>query len=314
MADFHTIDPASASPAEVYHLLIGAVVPRPIAFVSTVDNAGRANLSPYSFFNAMGSAPPTLVFSVARRGHDHSTKDTLNNLLVRGEAVVHVVPYALVEQMSLTSADFPAGVSEFEKAGLTPLPAVRVQPPRVAEAPVAFECRVEQIVPLGSRGGSGNMVVCSVLLAHVRADVLDGRGRIDPDRLDAVGRMGGSGYVRTSGTALFEVARPGHPAQAGFDHLPEPVRHSPVLTGNELGRLAAFLPRPDVDAVQVFWRDADNRAEVARIQAATGDLTTACHLVARRYLSAGDVTTAWKALSGPAEGRHPVPGVSAPSP
>ncbi|MGB3617102.1 MAG: flavin reductase family protein, partial [Catalinimonas sp.] len=143
MPAFQTLDPAAATTSEVYSLLIGAVVPRPIAFASTIDAEGRPNLSPYSFFNAMGSTPPTLVFSPARRGRDHTTKDTLDNLRAHGEVVISVVTYPMVEQMSLTSAEFPKGVSEFEKGGFTAVPSERVRPPRVGESPVSFECRVD---------------------------------------------------------------------------------------------------------------------------------------------------------------------------
>jgi len=213
--DFLTLDPAALPVLELHPFLLGTVSPRPIALASTVDAEGRPNLAPFSYFNVFSAAPPVLVFSPARRGRDNTTKHTLDNVLAVPEVVIHLVDYALVGASSLASSDFPAGVNEFAKAGLTELPSECVRPPRVAEAPVAFECRVDRVEPLGAGAGAGNLVICEVVRMHLRRDVLGADGRPDPARLDLVGRCGGETYVRAGGMrCLFGPNRARPPAWA----------------------------------------------------------------------------------------------------
>ena len=194
-----TIDPKELTIPRLHSYLQGAVVPRPIALASTVDAAGNVNLSPFSFFNVFSTNPPILVFSPSRRGRDNTTKHTYENVKVVPEVVIHIVTYAMVEQVSLASCEYPRGVNEFIKAGLTAVPSDRVKPPRVAESPVAFECKVNQVIELGSAGAAGNLVICEVLRMHIRESVLDAEGRIDPFKLDAVARMGADYYLRAQG-------------------------------------------------------------------------------------------------------------------
>ncbi len=238
------IDPEQIATKDLHQYILGAVAPRPIAFASTISADGIPNLAPYSFFNAFSSNPPILIFSANRRVENNTTKDTLRNIEETREVVINVVTHAIVRQMALCSVDYSAEINEFEKAGFTPLPARRVRPFRVAESPVHIECVVEDILPLGDKGGAGNLIVCRVVLMHLSEDILTPTGRIDPHKIDLVGRMGRFYYARASGAAVFEVVQKTNELGVGFDALPERVRHSPVLTGNELARIAALTRLP----------------------------------------------------------------------
>lgn len=246
-----TIDFSSLTPREAYGYLSAAVAPRPICFASTVDKRGKVNLSPYSFFNVVSGDPPMMVFAPQLSGRDGSAKDTLNNVLEVPEVVINVVNHALVEQMSLSSTAYPSGVNEFVKAGLTQTPSDVITPPRVGESPVAFECVVDRVIALGDGPMAGNMVLARAVRVHVRGEYLTD-GKLDPTLLDLVGRMGGSDYVRASGDALFEIPKPIRTLGIGVDSLPERVRHSDVLTGNDLGRLGNLEQLPTAAEVQAL--------------------------------------------------------------
>ncbi|MEN7546429.1 flavin reductase family protein [Rapidithrix thailandica] len=278
-----TINPKEVSTAEFHSYLLGAVAPRPIAFASTVDQAGNINLSPFSFFNAFGANPPTLVFSPARRVRGNTTKHTLENILEVKETVINVVNYDMVEQTSLASTEYEKGVNEFIKAGFTPLPSEKVRPPRVAESPVQFECAVKDVISLGREGGAGNLIICEVLLAHVREEVLNEQGKIDPTLMHLVGRMGGDWYCRTSLENMFEVAKPLRKKGIGVDQLPEAIKKSHILTGNDLGKLGNVeqIPSPkELEPVSV-----DEQKKRANP-----------HEYAHQLLQSGNILAAWKVL------------------
>lgn len=206
MSDFLTLDPADLNPTEAYKLLLGSVLPRPIAFVSTQSPEGVPNLAPFSFFNAVCSKPPTLMFSAMRRGNDGEKKDTLRNIEATGEFVVNVVSEDIVEPMNQCAADYPYGVDEFQAAGFTPAPSRIITPPRVLESPINMECRLNQIIEVGDGGiGSGSLVLGTIVFFHIRADLYD-QGRILTDRLKPVARLAGAAYCPVRGT--FELARP----------------------------------------------------------------------------------------------------------
>ena len=244
------IDPADNSNSRFYRYMTAAVAPRPICFAATVDAEGRPNLSPFSYFNAFSTTPPILIFSPALRGRDGTTKDTLDNVLVVPECTISMVRHSMVEQMSLSSAEYPTGVNEFEKAGFTAVPSERVKPPRVGEAPVSFECVVDQVIPLGEQGGAGNLVIARVVLMHIDDAYLDENDHLDTRKLDLVGRMGGSDYVRANGEALFEIPKPTQALGIGVDALPASARNSKVLTGNDLGRLGSAPQLPNEEMLQ----------------------------------------------------------------
>ena len=263
-----TLDPTtSTNQKEIHDLLLGTVAPRPIALASTVDSAGNVNLSPFSFFNIFSTRPAILVFSPSRRQRDNTTKHTLENILETKEVVINTVSYAIVEQVSLASSEYGKGINEFSKAGLTEIKSERVRPPRVMESPASFECRVLEVKSLGTQGGAGNLVICEVILIHVQDIILGSKGKIDPQKVDSVARMGADFYCRVNGDSIFELPKPGFPVGIGIDLLPDHIRTSPVLTGNNLGRLANIDRIPTTDEVKDFsenfdfnrlWRGTEN--------------------------------------------------------
>lgn len=241
-----TIDPTSIPQPELHAYLLSAVAPRPICFASTIDAAGNVNLSPFSFFNVFSSNPPIMIFSPARSGRDNSLKHSHQNVKEVAEVVINIVNYPIVEQMSLSSTAYEKGVNEFTKAGLTQVPSEKVKPPRVGEAPVAFECSVTEVIELADTPGAGNLILAKVELIHINEEYLTD-GQLDTEKLDLVGRMGGSWYTRSSGDSLFEIPKPIRTKGIGVDALPKGIRESSILTGNNLGRLGNVeeLPRQE---------------------------------------------------------------------
>ena len=281
------IDPKEVSTAKFHGYMLGAVAPRPIAFASTINKNGNVNLSPFSFFNCFSANPPILIFSPARRVRDNTTKHTLDNVLVHDEVVINIVNYDMVEQMSLASTEYEEGVNEFVKSGLTPLNSDRVKPPRVAEAPAAFECKVIEVRPLGKEGGAGNLVICEVLVMHLNDEVLDEAGRVDPYKLDAVARMGANYYCRAQGDAIFEVAKPLTTKGIGVDQIPVSIRNSPILTGNNLGRLGNVEQLPSKEEVDQYAMRADVKEAIIHDR---------LHHLAKQLIDKGQIEDAWKVL------------------
>lgn len=285
-----SIRPAEVSARDFYSYMVGAVVPRPIAFVSSMSKDGKVNLSPYSFFNAFSAKPPVLVFGPVNSMRDGSTKNTLDNVLEHEEVTVNIVNYRMVEQMSLASTAYPKGINEFGKAGFTEAPSELVKPPFVREAPVSFECKVNQVIHLGQEGGAGNLVICEVLLMHIKEEVLDEKGSIDPQKLDAVGRMGGSYYCRASGEAIFTTLKPDREHGIGVDQLPEPIRTSSVLTGGDLAQLANVPQLPSSTDLALYQNEPEIKTVIA------SDNTEHRHLLAQQYIRSGKISKAWAAL------------------
>jgi flavin reductase (DIM6/NTAB) family NADH-FMN oxidoreductase RutF len=287
------ITPAEVKTSVLHQYLLGSVAPRPICFASTVDENGRPNLSPYSFFNVFGSNPPILVFSPSRKVRDNTVKHTLENIQATGEVVINMVNYAMVQQVSLSSCEYPKGTDEFVKAGFKKLPSVKVKPWRVAESPVQMECIVKQVIATGEQGGAGNLVICEVLLMHIDDATLNENGQIDPHKIDLVARMGADYYCRASGIAVFEVPKPNTELGMGVDALPESIRQSRILTGNHLGMLAncTAIPAPDPafydkqvsDIMQYFAMDA-------------ASLESELHRYAASLLDQGKLAHAWQVL------------------
>jgi len=298
-APFRTLDPALLQPSELHPFLVGAVAPRPVAFASTISADGQVNLSPYSFFNCFGSNPPILVFSPANRVRDNSQKHTLQNVREVPEVVIHICDYAMVEQMSLASTEYARGVNEFVKAGFTELPSQKVKPPRVAEAPAAFECVVEQIIELGQNNGAGNLIICRVVLAHFREDIVlpSGLG-IDPFKLDAIARLGGDWYCRAAGSSLFEVPKPNRNMGIGIDELPAHLRTSDLLTGNNLGRLANIErdALPTTAEVEAFRAEPLVAYTLNKYRADAPERHRQLTRLGQQFLEEGRLLDAWKVL------------------
>ena len=248
--------PKDLTTAQLHGYLLSAIAPRPIAFASTVDINGRPNLSPFSFFNVFSANPPILIFSPARRVRDNTTKHTLENAEVTKEVVINVVNYDIVQQMSLSSTEYPEGVNEFEKSGLTMSASDLVRPFRVAESPIQLECKVSNIVRLGTEGGAGNLVICEVLKLHIKQDILNEDGRVNQEKLDLVARAGGSYYSRAK-DGFFEIPKPLSSLGIGVDKLPETVRKSRVLTGNDLGILGNLATFPSSEDVDIYMKNSE---------------------------------------------------------
>ncbi len=285
-----SFDPKDLSTGRLHGYLLSAVAPRPIAFASTVDADGNPNLSPFSFFNVFSANPPILVFSPARRVRDNSVKHTLENVEATREVVINVVNYDMVHQVSLSSTEYAKGINEFAKAGLTMLKSDKVKPYRVAESPVQFECKVNDIIKLGNEGGAGNLVICEVVKFHITEEVLDDNNVIIQEKLDLVSRAGGDYYNRAK-KGFFEIPKPLQSLGIGVDAIPEHIRNSMILTGNDLGMLGNVEVLPTETQVGAFIQTISERhpkiSEMTHRQK---------HKLARNYLSYGDVASAWKVL------------------
>ena len=288
-----TVAPEAIPLPELFGYLTGAVAPRPIALVSTTNKQKEPNLSPFSFFNVFGAAPPTLVFSPSI-DRNQNTKHTYDNVGEHPEAVVSVVNYAMAEQVSLSSAEYPKGINEFVKAGLTAVPSMQVLPPRVGESPVSFECRVRQVIATGKGAGAGNLVICEILLIHIKEEVMHA-GTIDTQLLDPVGRMGGDWYCRAK-EGMFAIQKPIGKRCMGVDNMPKHVRESPVLTGNDLGKLGNVEVLPAEEAVARYA----THPEVSAIRSTSKDdfrtREEKYHQLAQRRLALNRVEEAWKIL------------------
>jgi flavin reductase (DIM6/NTAB) family NADH-FMN oxidoreductase RutF len=271
-----------------------AVAPRPVCFASTIDKAGNVNLSPFSFFNLFSSNPPIVVFSPARRVRDNSTKHTLENVLEVPEVVINIVDYDMVQQVSLSSCEFPKEVNEFVKAGFTQEAATLVQPPMVKESKVKMECKVVEVKPLGSEGGAGNLVICEVLRMHVDDSILNAEGTmIDQRKLQLIARLGGDWYCKVDEQSLFHVAKPNTQLGIGIDALPETIRNSAVLTGNNLGQLANVHEYPTVDAT---FEDERLKNIIQYFSINPDEMDKELHKYAKELLDAGKVNEAWQVL------------------
>ncbi len=290
MSSFKSIVPSEVSTRQLHGYLLGAVGPRPIALASTLDRDGNPNLSPFSFFNVFSANPPILIFSPARRVRNNTIKHTLQNAEETYEVVVNIVNYAMVQQMSLSSTEYPEGINEFIKSGLTMLPSEEVKPYRVAESPVQFECKVIRIEALGGEGGAGNLIICEVVKVHVSEDVLSDEGSIDPLKIDQVARMGGNWYTRAV-SGLFEVPKPLSSLGIGVDSIPETIRNSHILTGNDLGKLGNIDEMPEQQEINDFV-DSDHELREILLEEDIRKI----HIRAQDYLKENDVLSAWKVL------------------
>ena len=290
-----TLNPKDIATGKLHAYLLSAVAPRPIAFASTINADGTPNLSPFSFYNVFSSNPPIAIFSPARRVRDNTTKHTLDNVKHTPEVVLNAVNFDMVQQMSLSSTEYPYGVNEFEKAGFTAVASELVKPFRVKESPVQMECKVKEVIALGENGGAGNLIVCEILLVHIHESILDGQGRIDQHKIDLVARLGGDWYSRNSGNALFEVPKPLTTLGIGVDSIPVNIRNSHILSGNDLGKLgnveqipndidiATYIQSPEFILVSEEFK-IKQKGEQAR------------HEAAKHFLNKNDSATAWKIL------------------
>lgn len=281
-----TIIPNEIGIKAISNFLTSAVVPRPIAFVSTINADGQPNLSPFSFFNVFSSDPVVLIFSAAKSALTGKQKDTYHNVKAIPECVIHIANYAMVEQLSVTSGAYPSEVNEFIKGGFTEEPSVMVKPPRIKEAPVAFECKVTQVIELGDKGGSGNLVICEAVMIHVGENLLDANGNVIAEKLDPIARLGYNNYVRFTKDDIFETPKPLKAFGVGVDAIPQWIKEEGVLTGNELGKLASIAEIPSKE-------DINNDSELAEL---ISDYKDQSINEIKRLLSDNKIKEAWLVL------------------
>jgi flavin reductase (DIM6/NTAB) family NADH-FMN oxidoreductase RutF len=290
-----TFDPAKLPGKELHGLLLSSIAPRPICLASTIDADGNNNLSPFSYFNIFGTNPPLCIFSPARRVRDNTTKDTLHNADETREVVINLVNFDIVQQMSLSSTEYPTGVDEFVKSGLTAIASDLVAPMRVKEAPVQLECLVKDVVQTGDGGGAGNLIICEIIKIHVNDAVLLADSTIDQHKIDLVGRLGKNWYVRASGDALFEVEKPLTTLGIGVDQIPERIRKSYILTGNDLGMLGNVEKLPSKDEVLSVC-EHPRMKDIFRSSSDGLEARELLHEYAHELLLKGKVNKAWKVL------------------
>ena len=289
------INPKDLSTKDLHGYLLSSVGPRPIALVSTTDNEGRPNLSPFSFFNIFSANPPIAIFSPARRVRNNTTKHTLQNAASTKEVVINVVSYPIVEQTSLSSTEYKEGVNEFIKSGLTPVESIQVKPYRVKESPVQMECIVKNIISLGEEGGAGNLVVCEIVQMHISENILNEHHQIDPNKIDLVGRMGGNWYCRASNTSLFEVQKPNSKIGIGFNQLPQHIRNSDILSGNDLAKLANVESLPSMEDVEKFKGNKD-LVKILKSSVDEEQTRENLHYHCKKLLQENNVLDAWSTL------------------
>ena len=282
--------PSQINPVLLQSILQSAVAPRPIAFASTIDLDGNPNLSPFSFYNLFSTVPPILIFSPARRMRDNTIKHTLINCQNTKEVVINVVNYDIVQQMSLSSTEYADGVNEFLKSGLTQIPSDIVKPFRVKESPIQMECKVNQIIELGTEGGAGNLIICEVLKIHIQDDILDEFGKIDQTKIDLVSRLGNNWYSRAN-LGLFEVEKPITTLGIGVDNIPDFVKNSTIFDGNDLGKLGNVDCLPNQEEINTF---VDNNFVIKGIL--SSDDVQKIHNKAKEFLNINDALSAWKVL------------------
>lgn len=279
--------------AERQHYLQHAIAPRPICFASTIDKAGNINLSPFSFFNLFSTNPPIVIFSPARRVRNNTTKNTLENVLEVPEVVINIVTYDMVQQTSLASCEYPKGTNEFLKSGFTTEPATIVKPLMVKESKVKMECKVIEVKSLGTEGGAGNLVICEVLRMHIDDSLLDENERMDQRKIHHVARLGGDWYCKVDETNLFIVHKPNTELGIGVDALPENIRNSNILTGNELGQLANVQELPTIDPA---FDDNHLKQIIQYYSVNPEEMEKELHIYAKKLLHDGKVKEAWQIL------------------
>ncbi|AEA42173.1 flavin reductase family protein [Fluviicola taffensis] len=290
-----TLDPKELPIPKLHGYLLGAIGPRPIAFASTIDENGVNNLSPFSFFNVFSAAPPILIFSPARNGRTNTTKDTYNNVKNIPEVVINIVNMDILQQMSLSSSPFPSDVDEFVKAGLTPIASDTIKPMRVLEAPVQFECKVLEVKELGTEGGAGNLVICEVTKIHIHEDILAEDGTIDQKKINLVARMGGNWYCHANEASMFEITKPITTIGIGFDQLPEDIRTSSILSGNDLAQLAGVTEIPNETDVNEY-KLLELSDLFLNLEDEPVKLEEALHKRAKELITNNDIEGAWMTL------------------
>ena len=275
-----TIDITNGETDGLYKYLSSAITPRPIALVSTTDKDGNKNLAPFSFFNIFSVNPPIMIFSPVKSARFGNNKDTLENVKQIKECVIGLVNEDIAQQVSLASCSFDKNVNEFEKAGLIEVKSDLVTPSRISESPINFECKVNDIITLGDKGGAGNLVLAQILKIHIDRSILDVNEHIDPFKLNIVSRYGGDWYGKTTKNSLYKIAKPISKVGMGIDRLPDTIKNSSILSGSDLAILASIEEMPIKD----------------NLQSNTNRNLEEKHILAKQLLKEGNALEAWKIL------------------
>jgi len=278
---------------EAQNFLKHAIAPRPICFASTVDKSGNNNLSPFSYFNLFSGNPPVVIFSVLKRVRNNTIKHTLENILEVPEVAINIVDYKMVQQVSLSSCEYPKGTDEFIKAGFTKEASQLIKPPRVQESPVQMECKVLEVKSLGSEGGAGQLIICQVVMMHIDQKILDSDGKIDQQKLHHVARLGGNWYAKINEENLFQIEKPNTELGIGFDNLPSSIHTSKILTANQLGQLANVREIPEIDPA---FDDQNLKNIFQYFSIDPAEMERELHMYAASLLNEGKVSEAWQVL------------------
>lgn len=295
---FQSINPSEIPMPKLHEYLLSAVAPRPIAFVSTIDKNGNANLSPFSFFNVFGSNPPTLIFSPARSGRTGATKNTHDNVLEIPECVINIAHYDMLYQMNLAAHMYPKGVDEFAKSGLTKVESTTVKPPRVAECFVQIECKVKQVIETGQGGGAGNLIICEVTMIHINEAVLNEEGSIDPFKMNYIARMGKQFWAKIGVENIISVPgfKMANELGIGWDALPKSISHSEYLSANDVAQIASLHTFPTQEELNEL-RKADFVQEIfSENKNGVATLQKAFHLRAKTEIERGSLPLAFQLL------------------
>ena len=288
------IDIQQLAPAQRQAWLQHAIAPRPIALASTIDKEGNVNLSPFSFFNLFSSNPPIVIFSPARRVRDNTTKHTLENVMDIAEVAINICDYDMVQQVSLSSCEYPKGVDEFDKVGFTKQASSIIKPPLVKEAKIKLECRVNEIKSLGENKGAGQLIIAEVLMMHVDESILnEDKSNIDQTKINLIARLGGDWYLQSNEANLFKVPKPNTLLGIGVDALPQSIRSSKILSGNDLGMLANVNEMPTINAA---FEDEKMKHIVQYFSINPASMENEIQQYAKEILSVGDVEKAWQIL------------------
>lgn len=290
-----TISPKDVPIPKLHHYLTAAIGPRPIAFASTIDEHGTPNLAPFSFFNVFGANPPILVFSPARSGKTTKTKDSHENVKKIPECVINIVTHDIMDQMNLASSPFDIDIDEFKKSGLTPIASDEVRPFRVKESPVQMECKVLQVIETGTGGAAGNLIICEVVKIHISESILEEDQKIDPLKLDLIGRLGGDWFCRPNKHSMFKIHRHAREIVIGYDNIPEDIRLSSILSGKDLSKLAGVLELPNETDVNDYKLIELSELFIS-LEDEPAKLEVELHKLAKQQLEDNQVETAWKTL------------------
>ncbi|MCX7764089.1 MAG: flavin reductase family protein [Bacteroidia bacterium] len=243
MTTYRTLNPEDFALPEWHPYMIGSVIPRPIAWVTTMNKEGQLNLAPFSYFNVFSSKPPVAAFSPSTSARTGNPKDTHLNLLEVPECVINIVPYALAARMNITTGEYERGINEIERAGLETIPSVVVRPPRIAGTPVQMEAKLRQIIPLGENPGAGQLILVEIVRLHLAESILNEKGLPDPRKMDVIARLGGFWYARITPENIFWMKQPRNPAEIlAWHELPQDIRESQVFSAADIGHLLAHRP------------------------------------------------------------------------